>query len=137
RPRSSGPRLRPEIEKIVPLQRIAQAVGLEPPRVALGMGGERRLLVAARQLDALGEALEIDAVTAALAQAEHEIDRAAEQMGDDVRPLREGRVVIEKARPAGAIAAVDRRAVAGDRHPAAVSTISLSAMIVAGVTSVT
>src|SRR6185312_6567146 len=113
RPRSSGPRLRPEIEKIVPLQRIAQAIGLEPPGVALGVRGERRLLVAARQLDALGEALEIDAVAAALAQAEHQIDRAAQQMGDDVGALRKRRVVVEEARPAGALAAVNPRAVAG------------------------
>src|SRR5580693_2418381 len=93
--------LRPEIEEVVPLKRRKLGEIRKAPRIASGVFGDRRVARhAARQLDPLGEALEMKPVAGFLTEAEQEIDRTAEQMSEDVRTGREGGRHAEERDPA-------------------------------------
>src|ERR1700761_6378476 len=87
----------PEIEEVVPLKWRKQGEIREAAGIASGVPRQRLAAPgAARQLDPLGEALEIEAIAAFLAQAEEKIDRTAEKMGEDVRPGGERRLPLEE-----------------------------------------
>src|SRR5882672_6201127 len=56
----------PEVEEVEPLQGRLAAVPLEAARVLRDVGVDRRLAIALRQEDFLGEGLEVDAVARAV-----------------------------------------------------------------------
>src|SRR5919204_3216992 len=95
---TSAERLMPEIVEVEPLQRRLAAVGLEPPGILADVAGDRRIALARRQHDALGEALEMQRIARAALQAEEEIHRAFEQVREDHRALRKARFLTEEQR---------------------------------------
>src|SRR3954468_103075 len=109
--------LRPEIEEVVPLKRRPLSEIGKTRRVPRRMRCEGRVASGPWQLDAGREFLEGQPVAALLAQAEQEIDRAAEKMGENVGAIGEGGRLAEERSPADPPAAAHRRAVAGDGYP--------------------
>src|SRR5207253_10956302 len=85
---TSADRLMPEVVEVEPLQRRLAAVVLEPRGVLADVAPDRLLARAGRELDPLGEALQMQRVAAFLLEAEEEVHRAFEQMREDHRPLR-------------------------------------------------
>src|SRR5882762_1856439 len=104
----------PEVVEVEPLQRRLAAVVLEPRGVFAYIAPDRLLARARRQLDALGEAFEMQVIAPGALEAEEEIHRAFEEMREDHRPLRERRRLAEEERARVAPVLRGRRTVADD-----------------------
>src|SRR6187455_1115370 len=88
---TSAMRLMPEIEEVEPLQGRLAAIGLQAAGVARDVSLDGGAAPARRQHHALGETLEVDRVAAGALDAEEQVHRAFEQVGEDHRSLRERR----------------------------------------------
>src|SRR5438874_13501131 len=95
---TSADRLMPEVVEVEPLQRRLAAVVLQARRVPADVARDGFLARARRQLDALGEALEVQVIAAGALEAEEEVHRTLQQMREDHRPLRERRRLAEEQR---------------------------------------
>src|SRR5205807_8979904 len=111
---TSADRFMPEVVEVEPLQRRLAAVVLEPRGVLADVAPDRLLARAGRELDPLGEALQMQRVAAFLLEAEEEVHRAFEQMREDHRPLRERRRLAEEERARAAAVLRGGRAIADD-----------------------
>src|SRR5438067_6681825 len=95
---TSAERLMPEVVEVEPLQRRLAAVVLEPRGVLGDVAPDRLVARAGRELDALGEALQMQRVATFVLEAEEEIHRAFQQVREDHRPLRKRRRLAKEER---------------------------------------